>query len=77
MIKLRYGGLDDSYEAPSYDPFWKLGKIFKCSATLVRKLVQAKFVADSKKKVTSHRVNEANERGKLKREVWLKLLKSS
>jgi len=39
MIKLRYGGLVDSYEAPSYVPFWKLGKLFKCSGTLVRKLV--------------------------------------
>ena len=51
MIKLRYGGLVDSYEAPSYVPFWKVGKIFKCSATLVRKLVQEKFAADSKNKL--------------------------
>ena len=48
MIKLRYGGLVNSYEAPSYVPFWKLGKIFKCSGTLVRKLIQAKFAADTR-----------------------------
>ena len=51
MIKLRYGGLVDSYEAPSYVPFWKLGKIFKCSGTLVRKLIQAKFAADTRNRL--------------------------
>ena len=51
MIKLRYGGLVDSYEAPSYVPFWKLGKLFKCSGTLVRKLVQAKFARDARSKL--------------------------
>ena len=51
MIKLRYGALVDNYDAPSHVPFWKLGKIFKCSGTLVRRMIQTKFKAVERKKL--------------------------
>ena len=51
MIKLRYGALVDDYDAPSHVPYWKLGKIFKCSGGLVRSLIRNKMKSDARSKL--------------------------
>ena len=66
MIKLRYGALVEEYDAPSHVPFWKLGKIFKCSGGLVRRLIQTRFKTILRSKLPlieqMKQTREANER---------------
>ena len=43
MVKLRYGKLVEDDNQPSFASYALLGQLFKCSASKVRQLIQARF----------------------------------
>ena len=43
MIKIRFGKLVNDEDHPSFTTYENLGHLFKCSASKVRQLIQARF----------------------------------
>ena len=43
MLKMRYGKIAEDDNLPSFASYELLGQLFKCSASKVRQLIQARF----------------------------------